>query len=223
MRFLIALLFVLTLPGYSLATLYTFVDEQGVRHYTNVPDDSRARVVHPNNRWATSGPLIHKLSIRKSLQRQSRQKQTASFGIEDHIRRASFEHRVDPLLIKAIIKTESNFNRFAVSAHGALGLMQLMPGTARDLQVTDPFDAYQNISGGARYIRTMLDNYRGDLELSLAAYNAGPGRVSRFGKLPHIPETVAYVRKVMYHYRAYQRGSIVRSTSINVRQLVTIN
>ena len=100
--------------------------------------------------------------------------------------------------------------------------MQLMPGTARDLQVADPFDAYQNISGGAKYIRTMLDNYSGNLELSLAAYNAGPGRVSRFGKIPRIPETVAYVRKVMYYYRAYQRGTSP-STSINVRQLVTIN
>jgi len=222
MRFLISLLFVLALPGYSLATLYSFIDDQGIRHYTNVPGDSRAREVQSNNRWATSRPLIHKLSIRKSLPQQRLQRKTVAFSIEDHIQRASFEHRVDPLLIKAIIKTESNFNQFAVSSHGALGFMQLMPGTAKDLQVTDPFDAYQNISGGTKYIRTMLDNYRGNLQLSLAAYNAGPGRVSRFGKIPRIPETVAYVRKVMYHYRAYQRGG-VPSTSINVRQLVTIN
>jgi len=218
-----SLLFVLSLPVYSLATLYSFVDVHGVRHYTNVPSDNRAREVQSSNRWATSMPLIHKLSIKKSLQRQKKHKRITSFGIEEHIRRASFEHRVDPLLIKAIIKTESNFNQFAVSSQGAQGLMQLMPGTAKDLQVSDPFDAYQNISGGTKYIRTMLDNYRGNLQLSLAAYNAGPGRVARFGKIPRIPETVAYVRKVLYHYRAYQRGGVVPSTSINVRQLVTIN
>jgi soluble lytic murein transglycosylase-like protein len=222
MRFLILLFFVLATPGYSLATLYSFVDEQGIRHYTNVPADSRAKKVQSNNRWATSGPLIRQLSVRNSFPYSRKMQQpTGAAGIDDYIRRASYLHQVDPLLIKAIIRTESNFNQFAVSSHGAQGLMQLMPGTARDLQVTDPFDAYQNISGGTKYIRTMLDNFRGNLELSLAAYNAGPGRV-RFGKIPRIPETVAYVRKVMYHYRTYQRGTSP-FTSINVRQLVTIN
>ncbi|HEB70037.1 MAG TPA: DUF4124 domain-containing protein [Desulfobulbus sp.] len=222
MRFLIPLLFILVVPGYSLATLYTYVDDQGIRHYTNVPGDRRAKLVQTKTRWQQSRPKIGKLKIRKSLQPRKQHQRTAAAGIEEHIRRASFEHRVDPLLIKAIIKTESNFNQFAVSPHGAQGLMQLMPDTAKDLQVTDPFDAYQNISAGTRYIRSMLDNYRGDLQLSLAAYNAGPGRVSRFGKVPRIPETMAYVRKVMQYYRAYQRGGSP-STSINVRRLVTIN
>ena len=105
---------------------------------------------------------------------------------------------------------------------GITSHLRVAAGTAKDLQVTDPFDAYQNISGGTRYFRSMLDNYRGNLQLSLAAYNAGPGRVSRFGSVPRIPETVAYVRKVIQQYRSYQKGGNA-STSIKVRHLVTIN
>jgi soluble lytic murein transglycosylase-like protein len=145
----------------------------------------------------------------------------APYTFDHHIRRAARAHRVDPLLIKAIIKTESNFDPYAVSSQGAKGLMQLMPGTARDLHVTDPFDAGQNIYGGTEYIRRLLDSYQGNLRLSLAAYNAGPGRVKR--TVPRIPETVAYVSKVMRLYRQYRGGAGSAGSSINVRKLVTVN
>jgi soluble lytic murein transglycosylase-like protein len=146
----------------------------------------------------------------------------APYSFDRHIQRAARAHQVAPMLIKAIIKTESNFNPRAVSSQGAQGLMQRMPGTARDLKVKDPFDAGQNIYGGTRYIRQMLDCYQGNLRLSLAAYNAGPGRVKK--TVPRIPETVAYVSKVMRLYRAYSRGgSSSAKPSINVRQMVTVN
>jgi len=218
---LLTLLCILLTPGYVRATLYTYTDSQGIQHYTNVPGDARAREIQPGKQWVHPRTTHHRTEKKQVVQRHQRREQS-TIGIEEHIRRISFQHQVDPLLIKAIIKTESNFNPYAVSPHGAQGLMQLMPETARDLQVTDPFDISQNIAGGTKYFRTMLDTYRGDLQLSLAAYNAGPGNVSRFGKVPHIPETMAYVRKVIQYYRSYQRRGNP-STSINVRRLVTIN
>lgn len=166
--------------------------------------------------------------------------------ISKHIQHAAQTHRLDPMLIKAVIKTESNFNPNAISPKGAQGLMQLMPGTASDLKVRDPFDARQNIFGGAKYLRQMLDRFGGDVELCLAAYNAGPNRVAPLGIIPNIPETQAYVAKVLRHYKAYRNGkgsalvqhtrkpaakkatlaqktpSAVQISSIKVQQLVTV-
>ncbi len=217
------------LPRQGEAALYTYLDDNGVRHYTNVPADKRCRPV----RLATVQPRAKRSVIRVQprIVRHTRAHRThrprivsrKSRGSYDwHIRKAAFEHQVDPLLIKAIIQTESNFDRYAISSHGAQGLMQLMPETARDLQVTDPFDPGQNISGGTRYIRHLLNCYDGDLALSLAAYNAGPGRVAKHGSIPRIPETMAYVKKVLRLYHIYQQG-MVQATRINVRKLVTIN
>jgi soluble lytic murein transglycosylase-like protein len=105
---------------------------------------------------------------------------------------------VSPALVRAVIQAESAWNVRAVSAKGALGLMQLMPATATDLGVTDPFNPEQNIRGGVKYLRFLLDRYDGNFELALAAYNAGPGAVDRYGrKVPPYRETQAYVRKIV--------------------------
>ena len=104
--------------------------------------------------------------------------------------------------------------------------MQLMPETARDMRVGNPFDPAQNIYGGTRYFRNLLNSYDGDLALSLAAYNAGPGRVAKNGPLPKIPETREYVRRVIQLYRSYQQSTstaVSMSKNINVRKLVTVN
>ena len=109
---------------------------------------------------------------------------------------AGFKYNISPHLLKAVAKVESGFQVFAKSHAGAMGIMQLMPGTASGLGVTDPYDPEQNIMGGAKYLRQMLDKFQ-DVSLALAAYNAGPGNVEKYGGIPPFNETQNYVRKVL--------------------------
>jgi len=112
----------------------------------------------------------------------------------------SLSHGVDPALVRAVIKTESNFNRWAVSPKGARGLMQLIPETGRRYGVRDFFDPQQNVEGGVQYLKFLLEKFKGNLDLSLAAYNAGENLVERLGRIPPIPETTNYVRQVRASY-----------------------
>ena len=118
--------------------------------------------------------------------------------IDDAARR----YRIDPALLDSVIRQESGFRPDVVSSAGAVGLMQLMPGTARELGVSDPFDPAQNVEGGAKYLRSLLDRYDGRLDLALAAYNAGPGAVDHFGGVPPYRETREYVSSIMAGYRS---------------------
>jgi len=120
--------------------------------------------------------------------------------IDAAIEQAAARHNVDPSLVRSVVKVESDFNPNAVSRKGAMGLMQLMPSAARSLNVSNPFDPVQNVDAGVRHLRTLLDNYRGNVPLSLAAYNAGTGAVSRSAGVPHFRETQNYVRRITNLY-----------------------
>jgi soluble lytic murein transglycosylase len=165
--------------------IYTFTDENGVTHFTNVPRDRRYR------------PMDDSDIGRFRMQRVPRH-----WLYDGLIGLTAREHRLQPALVKAVIAAESNFDPEAVSRKGAQGLMQLMPETAAALGVADPLQPLENVRAGTRYLRLMIDRY-GDLERALAAYNAGPSAVDRYGGVPPYPETRDYVQRVLAYYRHY--------------------
>jgi soluble lytic murein transglycosylase-like protein len=117
--------------------------------------------------------------------------------IQSMIDKVAREQNIDVNLLRAVVEAESDFNTNEVSNKGAKGLMQLMPETMKELGVTNPFDAYQNLTGGAKYLKQMLSRYEGNAELALAAYNAGPGNVDKAGGVPNFAETKQYVEKIL--------------------------
>jgi soluble lytic murein transglycosylase-like protein len=131
-----------------------------------------------------------------------------SADIDTAIEQAAARHNVDPNLVRAVVKVESNFNPNAVSRKGAMGLMQLMPSTARQLKVKNPFDPEQNVDAGVRHLKQLLESYGGDVKLTLAAYNAGAGAVARSSGVPHYAETQNYVRRIT---NLYYGGSVFES------------
>ena len=184
-----ALLLVLASAGIAPASMFVCRDKWGRISYTNVPASS------------SCSPM----GSRKAEKRPAAVFRGGdSSRFDQEIRRTGRRYNVDPPLIKAIIHTESAFDHRAVSIRGAQGLMQLMPETARELRVSNPFNPRENIDGGTRYLRKLLDSFNDNLILSLAAYNAGPGQVMRAGGVPRIPETLRYVNKVLKRYKEYK-------------------
>ncbi|MDH4316849.1 MAG: lytic transglycosylase domain-containing protein [Desulfobulbaceae bacterium] len=209
-----ALLLVLMVPGRAAAELYCYVDKNGQRHFTNAPVDSRYKPFSLSSSSYSRNIMMTPWGV------------SGVFDVTEYdkyIESAAKQFQIDSSLLKAIIVVESSFNPRAVSKKGAKGLMQLMPKTARELRVTDPFDPRQNIFGGTRYLRQLLNLFEGNLPLSLAAYNAGPTRVTKDGTIPAITETRNYVRRVLSYYDYYQRDESKVTSTIKVSNLVTVN
>lgn len=164
--------------GTACADIYRYVDANGVVHFTNTPTTAQFRFF----RKETGAPP----------------------SIRDIVRRHAQFFDLDEALVHAVIKAESNFNPHVVSHKGAVGLMQLMPDTAAYLNVQNLTDPEQNIYGGTRYLRMMLDRFDGNLELALAAYNAGPTAVQRYGGIPPYPETRTYVARVKQYLNQFR-------------------
>ncbi|MBP3542658.1 MAG: lytic transglycosylase domain-containing protein [Lachnospiraceae bacterium] len=151
---------------------------------------------------------------------QTEVKETTAASVDDIFLKASETYQVPVNLIKAVAKTESNFDPNAVSCCGAQGVMQLMPSTAAGLGVTNPFDAEQNIMGGTKYLSQMMDLYDGDVKLALAAYNAGAGNVAKYGGVPPFKETQAYVERVMEYMGEDLDAPLYQTKAVQEQNLV---
>lgn len=174
--------------------IYKYVDENGVLHFTDTPIAGEKMELFIKDRSST----------RSSYIRNDYSSYYSSDEFNDIIEEAASANEVSSSLIKAMIKVESNFNPNAVSPRGAKGLMQIMPGTMRDLNIDNPFNPYENVMGGSRYIRALLRRFNNELTLALAAYNAGPGMVEKYKNIPPFEETIGYVQKVLHFHRMYQ-------------------
>lgn len=196
-RSLIALVLVSGALFFELAQagIYTFTDVNGVMHFTNVPSTPR----YAGMRRVAYAP-------EPVVTRRARPVDSNQFN--PLVEKAAREHQIDQDLLRAVIAVESGYDPNAVSRKGAVGLMQLMPQTARRYGVRNMYDPAQNIQGGARYLRDLMGKFNNDLPLVLAAYNAGEDAIARHGnRIPPYRETRSYVPRVLDFYRQYQRGA----------------
>ena len=193
-RYIAVLAIMLGVSGMAHAGIYTFTDANGVIHFTNRPSDPRyagmTRVSYlPDPVRSPAAPAVDPDRYTPLVRKTAR------------------EVRIDEALLRAVIAVESGFDARAVSSRGAVGLMQLMPETARRYGVTNLYDPAQNIRGGARYLRDLMGKFNNDLSLALAAYNAGEDAIVQYGnRIPPFRETRLYVPKVLDAYRRYKPG-----------------
>jgi soluble lytic murein transglycosylase-like protein len=190
------------------ADMYQAKTDDGAVLFTNIPASGSKVIVRESG------------TERKSAVKPSKNKNATGGEFHNIAEEKAKKHNVDPKLVKAVIRAESNWNPRAVSSKGAVGMMQLMPKTASDLGVGNRYNPEENIEGGVKYLRFLLDKFNGNLTLALAAYNAGPAKVEKVGGVPSIPETVDYVKRVMNDYSGGGGWSAGGSGSTKIRMVV---
>ena len=186
-----------TTPRYVSADIYRYVDEDDIVHFTDAPTDKRFK--------------IFMRDFKKDKELRTKLKYASSVNpaeYEQLIKSCSEKYGVNQSLVKAVIHAESGYNPNAVSSKGASGLMQLMPETAKSLKVADRFNPKDNVDGGVKYLRFLLDTFRGDVSLAVAAYNAGLNKVAKYGGIPPYNETRTYVTRVLSYMKSYQESGI---------------
>lgn len=188
---LLALFVGMLAPVSVRADIYRYEDADGVVHFTDSPTDKKFKIFLKD--------------LRKDRQLRTRFRTAARVNPQEYehlIKTSAAKYGVSPALVRAVIQAESGYNPNAVSRAGASGLMQLMPGTAKSLNVSNTFDPQQNVDGGVRYLKFLLDTFKGDVSLALAAYNAGLSKVARYGGIPPYQETRTYVNRVLSNMQA---------------------
>jgi hypothetical protein len=186
-------------PRDAAADIFTYVDKDGVLHFTNTPSKADPWKLYAHSKEGSktpNGAWTPRAFGGGGVDRYTR--------YDEYIREAAGYYQLPEAFVRAIIKVESDYDPTALSIAGAQGLMQLMPETGARMLVTDPWDPRENIFGGCRYLRVLANTFNGDLDLTIAAYNAGEGSVIRAGGIPSIPETQDYVVKVKSWYRRYR-------------------
>jgi hypothetical protein len=191
---------VVTRPTPADADIYTYVDKDGILHFTNTPSKSDPWKLYARGKDGRRGAAFSPRPFGGGgIERYGR--------YDDLVREAAAYYQLPEAFVRAIIRVESDFDPQALSPAGAQGLMQLMPETAARMLVTDVWDPRENIFGGCRYLRVLANTFNGDLDLTIAAYNAGEGAVIRAGGIPRIVETQDYVVKVKGWYRRYRAST----------------
>ena len=206
-----ALVYSLCQPHVCAADIYQFTDESGVIHFSNVSvgtSKKYTKLKSPEAAGATSASAPRPASHSRTPLAAS-----GKSGVyADIINTACDRHGIDPSLVLALVKVESDFNPDALSRKGAMGLMQLMPQTAVEMNVRNTFNPHENIDGGVKYLRYLIDRYEGNLSLALAAYNSGETAVKKWGTIPPYRETQNYVQRIMKLYQGGEKAFVPRHT-----------
>jgi len=206
LRISVVLFSLLFIASTASSDVFKYIDENGVTCYTDAPLGKKNQKIISEK---SNKVIPDKKKVEKPL--------AVNADYSSYVQKSAQKYEIEPELIHAVIRTESNGNHKAVSKKGAMGLMQLMPSTANDMNVGNPFNPEENIDGGTRYLRYLIEKFNGNVTLALAAYNSGPKTVEKYGNVPPITETRQYVDRVLSLYngkKQYALSGLVENNQV---------